>query len=285
MTRTKLVSVLGAVLVALGVTLSVPTTAAADTVGPTILADLNGDGILDQVVFSQIGSFTSTACAVTVSNGLASGGFGPPTVHTYKSAEPIAPFCPDLAVAMKMGNQTLPDLITAFGFGGTDLVDLHNFQPVATFHGLNQPNWLRTGDLNGDGRPDLIEASMQSEFLGTRLNTPQGTLVPGPISACVAVNSGLPQYVLADFNGDRHNDMLLSANCPGQIKAEVLFTNGQAPAVLAGTTDFQARWTVFSIDLNYDGIPDAGVVEVSGTGVTTVQYFQNDGAGHFTPVP
>jgi hypothetical protein len=280
MTRTKLVSVLGAVLVAVGVALSVPTTAAADTVGPTILADLNGDGILDQVVFSQIGSVTSTACAVTVSNGLASGGFGPPTMHTYKSAEPVAPFCPDLAVAMKMGNQTLPDLITAFGFGGTDLVDLHSFQPVATFHGLNQPNWLRTGDLNGDGRPDLIEASMQSEFLGTRLNTPQGTLVPGPISACVAVNSGLPQYVLADFNGDRRNDMLLSANCPGQIKAEVLFTNGQAPAVLASTTDFQARWTVFSIDLNY-----AGVVEVSGTGVTTVQYFQNDGAGHFTLVP
>ncbi|HEY3611170.1 MAG TPA: hypothetical protein VGL06_26990, partial [Pseudonocardiaceae bacterium] len=61
--------------------------------------------------------------------------------------------------------------------------------------------------------------------------------------------------------------------------------NGQAPAVLASSTDFQAVWTVFPIDLNYDGIQDAGVVEVSGTGVTTVHYFQNDGTGHFTEVP
>lgn len=285
---TKLIGALAAVVLGLGATLSLPTVAAADTVGPTIMADLNGDGIPDQVVFSQIGAVTSTTCAVTVSNGVAGGGFGPPTVHTYQSAERVAPFCPDLAVAMKLGNDTVPDLVTAFGFGGADLVALRGFQPVATFHGLNQPNWLRTGDLNGDGRPDLIEASMQSEFLATRLNTPQGTLVLGPINTCADVHNSLPQYVLADFNGDRHNDMLLSESCPGPVvpvEAEVLFTNGQAPAVLASTTDVRARWTVFSIDVNYDGIPDAGVVEVSGAGVTTVQYFQNDGTGRFTLVP
>jgi hypothetical protein len=42
---------------------------------------------------------------------------------------------------------------------------------------------------------------------------------------------------------------------------------------------------VFPIDLDYDGISDAGVSEVSGAGVTTVQYFRNDGTGHFTEVP
>jgi len=284
MTKRRILILLGAVLVGLGVTLSVPAT--ADTVGPTIMADLNGDGILDQVVFSQIGAFTSTTCAVTVSNGLAGGGFGAPKQHVYTSAETIAPFCPDLAVAMKLGTETKPDLVTAFEFGGNALVVLHNFLPVAIFPGLNQPNWLRTGDLNGDGHPDLIEASMQSEFLGTRLSTATRTLVPGPISACVDVRANLPQYVLADYNGDGDNDMLLSDSCPqdGTVEAEVLFTNGQAPVVLASTTDTRANWTMFPIDLDYDGIPDAGVVEVSGTGVTTVHYFHNDGTGHFTEV-
>jgi hypothetical protein len=68
------------------------------------------------------------------------------------------------------------------------------------------------------------------------------------------------------------------------ISAEVFFGNGQAPTVLASTTDFLATWTVFSIDVDVDGIPDAGVIEKSHTGTTTVQYFQNDGAGHFTLV-
>ena len=65
----------------------------------------------------------------------------------------------------------------------------------------------------------------------------------------------------------------------------MLFGNGQAPVVLASTTDYLANWTVSTVDHNGDGIPDAEVVEVPHSGPTVTQFFQNDGAGHFTLVP
>jgi hypothetical protein len=281
-----------AVLVALGVTLIVPGVATADTLGGVITADLNNDGIPDQVQLGDVGGPTSTTCSVTVSLGKPGGGFGTPKVHTYTSAEALGPFCPDQGVAMKLGNETKPDLVTSMSFGFRDLIVLHDFQPSAIFSGIIQPTWLRTADLNGDGRQDLIEWSDQESGLTTLLNTKQRTLVPGPFGVTTLRSGGTgefgPQYVLADFNRDGGQDMLLSVNnqmsFAAPISAEVLFGNAQAPVVLASTGDFRATWTVFSIDLDFDGIPDAGVIEKSGTGVTTVQYFRNDGTGHFTLV-
>src|SRR5882757_2438442 len=84
------------------------------------------------------------------------GGYGTPVVHTYTSTL-NGPYCPDLGVAMTMGNDTLPSLVTASSFGYGQLVVLRNFVPVATFAGIQQPYWLHTADLNGDGRQDLIE--------------------------------------------------------------------------------------------------------------------------------
>jgi hypothetical protein len=266
--------------------------AAADNLGGIITADMNNDGIPDQVQLGDVGGPMSTTCSVTVSNGKAGGGFGKPTVHIYTSPEQFGPFCPDQGVAMKLGNETKPDLVTAISFGFRDLIVLHAFQPTAIFTGVTQPSLLRTADLNGDGRQDLIEWSDQVTELTTMINTPQGTLVTGPFAVSTLRSGGSggfgPQYVLADFNGDGGQDMLLSVNnqtsFAAPISAEVFFGNGQAPVVLASTSDFRATWTVVSIDIDFDGIPDAGVIEKSGTGVTTVQYFHNDGTGHFTLV-
>ena len=294
MRRTRSVGVvLAAALVGFGVAVAVPAVAAADNLGGVIVADMNNDGILDQVQLGDVGGPMSTTCSVTVSLGKAGGGFGKPKVHTYTSVEKFGPFCPDEGVAMKLGNEKRPDLVTAVSFGFEDLIVLHDFLPTTIFTGVEQPTWLRTADLNGDGRQDLIEWSDQVTDLATMINTPQGTLVRGPINVSTLRSGGTgsgfgPQYVLADFNGDGGQDILMSVNNQASenapISAEVFFGNGQAPAILASTTDFLATWTVFSIDINFDGIPDAGVIEKSHAGVTTVQYFQNDGAGHFTLV-
>jgi len=280
------------VLIAFGVTLSVPGVASADNLGGIITADMNNDGIPDQVQLGDVGGPTSTTCSVTVSLGKSDGTFGTPKVHTYPTAEPLGPFCPDQGVAMKLGNETKPDLVTSMSFGFRDLIVLHDFVPSAIFSGVIQPTWLRTADLNGDGRQDLIEWSDQESDIFTLINTPQRTLVLGPFNVVTLRSGGTgefgPQYVLSDFNGDGGQDMLISVNDQSSfaapISARVLFGNAQAPTVLASTGDFRAVWTVFSIDIDFDGIPDAGVIEKSGTGVTTVQYFRNDGAGHFTLV-
>jgi len=290
--RSTLGVLAAAVLAGCGLVVAVPGVAAADDLGGVIVADMNNDGIPDQVQLGRVGPVPSTTCTVTVRFGLKGGGFGPPQVHTYTTIDDTG-MCPDMGVAMKLGNEKRPDLVTAASFGFRDLIVLHKFQPVAKFTGVEQPNWLRTADLNGDGRQDLIEWSDQGTDLNTLINTAQGTLVQGPINvptmrSGAAPGSFGPQYVLADFNGDGGQDILISVNFQlsqtQPISAAVFFGNGQASQILDSTTDFRAVWTVFSIDLNHDGIPDAGVIETSGTGTTVVKYYLNDGQGHFTQI-
>lgn len=252
--------------------------------GDTVTADLNNDGIPDLATLGQVGD--SRTCTVTVRQGTASGAFGTPVVHRYRSLEQQAPFCPDLAVAMRLGRDRKPDLVTAFRFGGNDLVVLHGFRATRIMHGITQPDWIRTAALTADGRSDLIEGGSQTETLATYLNNRNGTLSPGPISTCAFQSETGPQYVLADFNTDGGQDILLARDCPTATppeQATVFFGNGQAPVTLATSQDDTARFTVFSLDLNYDGIPDAGVIETDN-GVTTVRYFLDDGHGGFTAI-
>jgi hypothetical protein len=255
-------------------------------IGPAnpFLSDITGDGLPDLVTLGQIG--TTTTCTVTVQRGRTDGGFAPPVVHQYTTLEKQPPFCPTIGTAVKLGTRSRPDLVTAFPNGLNDMMVIHGFQATKIFPGLSQPDWIRAANLTGDGRADIIEGSSQRRELGTFTNNANATLSNGPILTCTVQSD--PQYVLADFNGDGGQDMFLSQVCPTLMpsdlppdKAILLFGNGQAPVTLATGT---ATYTVFALDLNYDGIPDAGIIATQN-GVTTVQYFSNDGHGNFTPLP
>lgn len=252
--------------------------------GNTITADLNNDGIPDVATLGQVGD--TTTCTVTVRLGTSSGTLGRPKTHEYTTKEALPPFCPSIGVAVKLGRHKKPDLVTAFPFGFDDMMVVHHYRATAVFPGVIQPDWIRAADLNSDGRPDIIAGGSQEETLATFVNNRDGTLSRGPIAVCAFQSGTGPQYVLADFNGDHGQDILLADNCPMNEqtpeRAEVLFGNGQTPVTLASSTDATARFTVFALDVNYDGIPDAGVLTTAG-GTTGLQFFHNDGHGVFTP--
>jgi hypothetical protein len=259
----------------------VPGVASADLVGQTITADLNNDGLPDHATLGQIG--TTSTCTVTVALGTAPATFGTPKVHQYTSLETTAPLCPNVGAAVKLGTDKRPDLVTGFSFGFQDLMVLHKYQPTAIYHGLTQPDFIRSADVDGDGHADIIEGSDQLTSIEVLHSNADGTIGTATVGACASH----PQYVLGDFNGDHGQDILLSDICPPDrtsVRAEVLFGNGAPAVTLASSTDPSTKYVVFSIDLNYDGIPDAGVVQIAG-GVTTVLYFLNNGAGVFTPIP
>lgn len=280
MRSARSVRLLLALVLGLSITAILPATASAATTLRTITVDLNGDGIPDQVAFGQV---AGTTCSVTVSHGKADGTFGKPQEHDYTTLEKFSPYCPDVVTAVKLGNHKKYDFVGGFSFGGQDMMVIHNFQATATYPGLYQPDTIRTADFDGDGRQDLIEISGQEDDLQEFHNNADGSLSRGPVGECAFH----PQYVLADFNGDGGQDMLLSDNCPpriNSISAEILFGNGQAAVTLDTTSNYNATWTVFSIDVDYDGVPDVGVAETA-SGATTVKYFRNNGHGAFTPWP
>jgi len=256
------------------------TSTSPTTLSAPIIADFNGDGLLDSATLGQIG--TTTTCTVTVQYGLAGGGYGPAYVHSYLSAEQNAPFCPNLGAALGLGSDTKPDLVTGFSFGFEDIVALHQFQPSAVFRGVEQPDLMVAADFNGDGRTDLMESTNQGQELATFTNTAAGTLVRS-ISVCQESGFG-PQYALADFNSDGGQDILLSQVCPRQqpsVAVTVLFGNG-GRQLLTGSCNNAVNYTVFVIDLDGNGVPDVGLITTKPNTPTTTRYFHDDGAGHFT---
>ncbi|MGW5053904.1 FG-GAP repeat domain-containing protein [Actinokineospora sp. NPDC004072] len=261
-----------------------PGTASAGNFRQPLLGDLNGDGRADRVVLGPDNAVTPT-CSLQVEHRNADGTFAPPITHTYTSHYRTRPYCPDMGEVVDLGGDGVPELVlTAFqhSSASTQLIVLRDFIPIAPLPGLNFPSTLRKVDFNGDGLVDIWQSTDQSEQLVSYLNTPSGTLVPGPINLC----SGrpIPQHAFADFDGDGGQDMLLSRRCPrGANFVELHFGSGRPPVQFARFPDSTTH-EVFVTDLLNDGIPDVGLIARTSEGVLSVRHFRNDGGGSFTEV-
>ena len=138
------------------------------------------------------------------------------------------------------------------------------------------PQSLATGDLNGDGLPDLIVANFGDNTVSVLRNTTIDAGDPISFDAQVTFAAGIsPKGVaIADINGDGNGDIvvsdyngntvsvLLNATAPG---ADVFnFLTAQAFAV--GVTPI----TVAIADIDGDGRPDVIVANSSESGTVSV---------------
>ncbi|HTY93109.1 MAG TPA: VCBS repeat-containing protein [Steroidobacteraceae bacterium] len=128
--------------------------------------------------------------------------------------------------------------------------------PVLTPAG-DDPLYLASADLNGDGLPDVVSASYSDGTLSVFLNTP-GT--PGTFAAPVVLQSpGASQVAIGDMNGDGLPD-LVSADFNVSLFVQT------APGVFASPVALYpggANWVAVG-DLNGDGAPDIAVVDAVG---------------------
>jgi trimeric autotransporter adhesin len=131
--------------------------------------------------------------------------------------------------------------------------------PVLTADG-NDPLYLASADLDGDGLPDVVSASYADGALEVFLNSigsPGSFKVPvmltSPGASQLAIgdmnNDGLPDLVSADFNVS-----LFVQTAPGVFAAPVSLYSGGANWVAVG-------------DLNHDGIADVALADASGVKV------------------
>jgi len=236
------------------------------------VGDLNGDGWPDIAVVSNDGLW-ATPC-VSVLLNLGDGTFGEAVGYSSGGSEVTS------IVISDVNGDGKPDLVLAdscvngaCGGKASIAVLLGNgegtFASPILYHmtGQSYPLSLAAVDLNGDGKPDLVVASIdkiKGGVVGVMLNKGDGTF---PRLVTYVSGGELPISVMAvDMNGDGKLDLVvanlgtgsvgvLPGNGNGTFGAVVVYPAGPDPNSLA------------IADFNGDGSPDVVVASGGGAGV------------------
>jgi hypothetical protein len=250
---------------------------------PTSVAvgDVNGDGFPDIVVSSggnPYGGVGDNTVTVLLGNG--SGGFTPASPITIGTGV-VRPY--GVAVA-DINGDGFADIVTA-NYGNSALSILKSngngtFQSPVTITlpaGAN-PGFVALADVNGDGKPDIIESNFGVGTVGVLLNDGHGGF-SAPVYT--TAGSGPAGMALGDINGDGSTDIIVGNT--GDNTVSVLLNNGhggftaQTPVTLASGA---IPLNVALGDINGDGKLDMVVDDIQDD---TVVVLLGDGAGHFTP--
>jgi hypothetical protein len=237
-----------------------------------VLTDLNGDGKPDLVVDYTAYKYGTIAVLLGNGNG------------TFKSVQGIPAAGERLLVAVgDFNGDGKPDLVVAgssvAGSGGMDILlgngngTFQNPSVVLSSAGVNS---IAVGDLNGDGKPDLVVAHYGTRDLGVLLGNGNGTfrqqlLVGGGYfdSAAVAdVNGdGIPDIVALNERGSLN---VLLGNGNGTFQVQQTFATGGYPSELT------------MADMNGDGNPDTVYVNrTPNSSQNTLGVLLSNGNGTF----
>jgi hypothetical protein len=239
------------------------------------IKDLNGDGKPDLVVANN-GSDTLSVLLNTTVPGA--------TVPTFATQQTFATGGGPSSVAMTdINGDGEPDLVVADNAAGANSVSVLLNTTVLT-EASNQSTFPATavpypsatqavavGDINGDGKPDLIilPAFGANAFAVLMNTTPPGAATPTfAAPKNFAAGNNPSSLAVADLNGDGKLDVIVTNRADGTIS---VFFNRTAPGAAIPTFTGQKTFPagnnerkVVTADLNGDGKPDIIVLNYSG---------------------
>lgn len=254
------------------------------------LADFDGDGDADLITCDA-----AVPCRFVQNDGL--GNFSDPVDSPSKPRFPAGiPDVRALAAADFDGDGDL-DLFLGYGAGGPDMggpgaVYVNDGEATFTDAGKDAlaPDEdafaaVAIGDLDGDGRPDLVIANSTADSVPLRilLNTSEG----GSIHFTPALEGAVPArdwiasaITLADIDGDEDLDIVLAT--PGAadgLTLRLLLNDGGLFEEASGGLPAGPKGAITALavgDVNGDGAADILTI-----GAGQDRLLVNDGAGHF----
>lgn len=245
------------------------------------VADLNGDGRPDIIAVNYVGEGRNSDGSVSVFLGNGDGTFRKPVVYDSGGAYPTAIAVADLnhdgkpdLVVFEECQKTLDNCVGVFlgnGDGTFQSKGVYATGGQGAGGGMTSP--LVIGDLNGDGKPDLIvlnrtRTGSDDGVLGVLIGNGDGTFQPvvtydvgGYYSNAIAAG---------DLNGDGNLDVAVSVcaptgstSCPGPGDQTVAVFLGIGDGTFRPATSYDtggAGYTyansVVIADVNGDGKPD-----------------------------
>ncbi len=226
-------------------------------VGPIALGDFNNDGKLDVI------GVTSDATSVSVLLGDGDGTFGFPV------NSPASGYVQTLAVGSFIHGGNLDAAVLSENNAPTQLVILlgngdGTFSIGQTYNVGSNPTSIASGDINGDGIPDLVvgnsDRGSAPSSVVVLLGNGDGTF-QSPITT--VVGNGVSAIAIADFNLDGKADVMISST--GWNDVSLLLGNGdgtfQAPMLFyLGTGSPPSFSTSLAVaDFDGNGSPDVAV--------------------------
>jgi FG-GAP-like repeat/FG-GAP repeat len=164
-----------------------------------------------------------------------------------------------------------PPCSGVLGLPGPPVVPMVSLTPSVKY-----PDAVGVGDMNGDGKLDLVVANRDSSNVSVRFGNGDGTFAP---AVEYSVDNHEPTALtLADLNGDGKLD-LVTVNGGNPSAVSVLLNTGEG--ALAPAVDYATGMGAAAVvvgDLDGDGKPDLAVA--SSTGVSVLR---NTGKGAFAP--
>ena len=241
--------------------------------GHLAIADFNNDSLPD-VVFAGGG--------IAVLPGHGDGTFGSPIVSFGSAADVVAADFDgdgliDIASVGKNSLSSIPDTVDVYPGGGDGTFGA----PRTLFTSDNGPTALAAGDLNGDGRVDLVFGVRDLRQLLVYLNggdfafTPHGSAFievgPSRTIAGDVDGNGAVDVVTANFLG---SVSLLAGNGDGTLAPAQTFAVGGA---CSGAVCPAPQWAALG-DLNGDTAPD---IVTANQQPGSASILLNDGTGLF----
>jgi len=181
-----------------------------------------------------------------------------------------------------MDEDGYPDLLTLsetqdvlnllFNTSGSTASDTYGFGSRQIYSVGEHPTEIGTGDIDGDGRDDIVVASREDDELTVFLVRDAGTLVE---SARLDTGNGPYDVLVRDLDGDGDNDLVVGERIGDSVSVILSDGDGYGFAVRR-TIDTVAETRQIALgDFDADGDPDLAVAGEK------LQIYLNDGNANF----